>query len=128
MSAVNVTLIGTITPIGTGAAAGEGGPCIIQGQLSLSDAHVDIKPPYPQAPGVPTHPIVPPGGYPHPEHPIVLPPTDPPPTNPPDDNGFIKPPQAEGGWAYHEDYGWGYYPPEGGKPSPAPTPPAPAKK
>lgn len=43
-----------------------------------------------------------------------LPPTtDPPPEGPADDNGFIKPPPPQGGWAYHEQYSWGYYPAPG---------------
>ena|SRR5215831_3562727 len=32
------------------------------------------------------------------------------PTNPPDDNGWLKPPPADGGWGYHQDYGWLYKP------------------
>lgn len=74
-------------------------------------------------PGAPTHPIVPrpehpivlppvePGGPPvdigrpgdpHPEHPIVLP--------PPPAGGAIKPPPPGGGWAYVNQWGWGYFP------------------
>jgi hypothetical protein len=123
MSAVNVTIIGTITPIGAGAAAGEGGPCIIQGQLNLSDLgiwggkpppYVDIAPPYPQAPGVPTHPIVIP----------------PPPTDPPENPEQPKPPPPDGGWGWHPQYGWGYFPGGGGKPQPPASSagPTPTKK
>jgi hypothetical protein len=60
-------------------------------------AHPIYNPPYPsQGPGFPTHPIAPP--------------TEPPPTGEPDEDGFIKAPPASGGWAYHEDYAWLYYP------------------
>jgi len=95
--------------VGGGPMPGGGGP-------------VDPGYGYPERPvdpgyGYPIRPVdpgygVPVGGRPHPEHPIVLPP-DPPPTGPADDNGFIKPPPSDGGWAYHETYGWGMYPKPG---------------
>lgn len=70
---------------------------------------------------MPTPPIpIYPGGTPNP--PGIWGPTDPrpgvgpiippeqPPEGPTDDNGFVKPPPGDGGWSYHETYGWGYYP------------------
>jgi len=53
---------------------------------------------------------------PRPTPPIAIPPDIPQLPNPPptDENGFIKPPPADGGWALHGDYGWLYYPPPGG--------------
>lgn len=76
-------------------------------------------------PGIWGPPTMPPGYWgggmgpgvkpqPHPEHPIVIPPTEQPPTGPADGNGFVKPPPAEGGWGYHETYGWLYDPPATG--------------
>lgn len=110
--------------------------------------HPIVIPPVtpPTSPGVPTHPIVLPGdpswpadtqpplvdpgygypekpvdpgygvpvtGMPHPEHPIYFP-SDPP---PPPESG-VKPPPPEGGWGYHSDYGWGYFPGTGGTAGP----------
>jgi hypothetical protein len=80
-----------------------------------------VAPPYPDQglpgqPPSPAHPIVLPpylpGGPPvtiwpnpvHPAHPIVIPA---PPANPPEG---VKPPPEYGGWGYHPDYGWGYFP------------------
>lgn len=60
---------------------------------------------------------LPPGGPSdaHPEHPIVLPPTDPaPPDELPPNLGVVKPPPPEGGWGYSPAYGWGYFPGKGG--------------
>ena len=84
-----------------------------------------LPPPNGGAPGVPAHPIViPPGqpGYPAhpivippgqpgvPAHPIVLPPT-PPDVSPAPPDMVVKPPPAEGGWAYVSTWGgWGYFP------------------
>jgi len=42
------------------------------------------------------------------------PPVDPPPGGTPDNGGFLKPPPPEGGWGYHQDYGWVYAPGTGG--------------
>lgn len=72
-------------------------------------------------PGFPTPPIV-----------IPTPPGGSPPDGTPDDDGFIKPPPDNGGWAYHEDYGWMFSPSgsSGGKPQPGQPPqqsPPPAK-
>ena len=85
--------------------------------------------------GVGGGPIIPPGGGggsppgiwgpndPRPNPPIAFPPgwvggIPPEGWNPPegsgDDQGFIKPPPENGGWGYHEDYGWGYYPGKSG--------------
>jgi hypothetical protein len=94
-----------------------------------------VAPPYPDhglpppvgiwpSPGHPAHPISPggppPGIWPSPgvpTHPIVIPPTEPPPVGEADKDGFIKPPPAGGGWAYHEDYKW-LYSPSVGSPGP----------
>lgn len=79
------------------------------------------------SPGVPTHPIAPGGpppgiwgggNEPFPTPPIPIypggsPNPPEPPTGTPDEDGFIKPPPAEGGWAYHEDYAWMYAPSPG---------------
>lgn len=52
------------------------------------------------------------GNVPMPSPPIAnvpgLPPMpdEPPPEGPPDQDGFIKPPPPQGGWAYHQTYGW----------------------
>lgn len=64
----------------------------------------------------PSHPIYYPGA--HPEHPIVIPE---PPTEPPDPPDEVKPPPEDGGWGWHPDYGWGYFPMGGGKPQPPGT-------
>lgn len=74
----------------------------------------------PSSPGTPTHPIALPGdpwwGQDlHPAHPIVLPD---PPVNPPTDPTEPKPPPPGGGWGWHPEYGWGYFPMGGGKPQP----------
>jgi hypothetical protein len=58
------------------------------------------------------HPIVIPPGVLHPSHPIVIVPPDPP--------EGAKPPPADGGWGFAPGYGWGYFPPGGGKPQPQP--------
>jgi hypothetical protein len=51
----------------------------------------------------------PPGGE-APDHGLPEPPQQPP-EGPADDNGFIKPPtEGQDSWAYHETYGWGYFP------------------
>lgn len=72
-------------------------------------SHPIFYPPYPTTgPGFPTNPIV-----------IPRPPVEPP-TGGSDEDGFVKPPPADGtGWAYHEDYGW-MYATGGGKPQPGP--------
>lgn len=33
-----------------------------------------------------------------------------PPVDPPDNPDFIKPPPPDGGWGWHPEYGWGYFP------------------
>lgn len=66
----------------------------------------DVKPPEDKPPGIWGGPIDP-----YPGHPLPEPPK--PPTGTPDSDGFIKPPPADGGWAYHKDYAWGYYPKPG---------------
>ena len=53
---------------------------------------------------------------PRPSHPIVIPK---PPVDPPPDPTEPKPPPDDGGWGWHPEYGWGYFPMGGGKPQPA---------
>lgn len=102
----NVVLIGEAMLTGLGVG---GGPIIPPGGGQ------------PPSPGVPTHPIMLPGmpgwGDPHPAHPISLPQ---PPTEPPSNPSEPKPPPPGGGWGWHPEYGWGYFPMQGGKPQPAP--------
>src|SRR5262245_61530061 len=45
-------------------------------------------------------------------------PTEPPPTEPPPNPEEPKPPPPNGGWSWHPEYGWGYFPMQGGKPQP----------
>jgi hypothetical protein len=114
MSAVNVTIIGTIAGVGAGAEDGiKSQPVIIQGQLNLSDLSVGGGPIL-GAPPHPAHPIyLPPGIWgganePFPTPPIVIPkPPDPFPEPPAEGT---KPPPPEGGWGYSPEYGWGYFP------------------
>lgn len=107
----NVVLIGEATL--TGLSVG-GGPIIPPGQPGGGGLH-------------PSHPIALPGdpwwGDPHPAHPIVLPPNITPP-DPPQNPSEPKPPPADGGWGWHPEYGWGYFPMQGGKPQPGPGKPA----
>lgn len=104
----NVVLIGEASLTGVGIG---GGP--LPGGGGSGDAH-------------PEHPIYSPPGIwgptdPRPNNPIsgipglpgYTPPPITPPEGPPDGNGFIKPPPAEGGWAYHQTYAWMYDPPAG---------------
>jgi hypothetical protein len=119
----NVTIVGMASLTGLGVGGGPVKPPLgIWG--GKPPEYVDIGGPAPQP--KPEHPIVlpPPNGGPppeiwpspgHPSHPIVLPPIDnlPPPGGQPDDDGFVKPPPADGGWAYHQEYGWGLYPKPG---------------
>lgn len=70
--------------------------------------HPIVLPPI--EPGGPPVQIWPkPGPFPHPEHPIVLPP---PPggTTPAPPGVTVKPPPADGGWAYVSAWGWGFFP------------------
>ena|SRR5215470_17920316 len=86
---------------------------IIFADASLTGLGVGGGPIYP-APG----PQPPDGGL-HPEHPIIIPPPpiDPPPDLQPPVDITVKPPPPEGGWAYVQPWGWGYYPGPG-KPGP----------
>lgn len=104
-----------------------GGPFKIVGNAARSDVGIGggpVIPPEggekpPWLPGYrPEHPIVLPpifpGGPPidigaHPEHPIVIPP--PPDTTPAPPGMAVKPPPPDGGWAYVQPWGWGYFPP-----------------
>ena len=117
MPAVPVTLNGVIYPKAKhGASKPEA--VVFVGSAWLTGRRPDISPP---------------GDQPHPEHPIFLPPgwenpvppdppidvTPPDPTPPggtPNEDGFVKPPPANGGWAFHEDNGWGYFPASGAGP------------
>ena len=109
MAAINVVLNGVFT---TDAGATNGS---FIGQMAYSDRGVGGGPVLPPSAAHPEHPIVlpkPPSDA-HPEHPIYLP--DPPteiPPGPADDQGWLKPP-PDGGWGYHNVYGWLYNPAEG---------------
>jgi hypothetical protein len=56
--------------------------------------------------------------------PIYLPPEpiEPPPGGGDSAGSIVKPPPATGGWAYSPEFGWGYFPMKGGKPTPPPGP------
>ena len=110
-----VVLIGEASLTGLGVGGGPivpGDPPGIWGPTDPRPSHpINLPPWYPgDPPGIwgPTDP--------RPSHPIVIPkpPTDPPatPTEP-------KPPPADGGWGWHPEYGWGFFPMTGGKPNPA---------
>lgn len=143
MSAVEVTITGVLFD----KYARTGRPVTLVGEAILTGLGVGGGPIYPpeqppsggQPPGIWGGPIDPypdhglPGAQPRPEHPIVMPPDQPPtepPTGPADEDGFIKPPPADGGWAYHNEYGWLYSPgptqagpKKAGPPSPRPMAP-----
>jgi hypothetical protein len=124
MATVPVTLNGVLFPKGR-SANDQPIPCTFVGEAWYTDLGVGGGPIIPppgsgQPPGFPAHPIVPPGGYPHPEHPIVLPPPIDPPI-PPDQlpspvppSSVIKEPPATGGWGLYSDSNgaiyWGYTP------------------
>jgi hypothetical protein len=125
MAAIPITIVGTLT--GKSTKEGEASATeqvMIVGIASLTDLQVGGGP---MAPGQPTHPIYYPpgiwggGNVPMPTPPISgipgLPGYEPPPdiSQPPPEGA--KPPPAGGGWGYHPDYGWGYFP-AGGKPQP----------
>lgn len=124
MAAVKITINGVICDMYGRTISG---PVKIVGEAMYSDRGVGGGPlpgggaPVDPGYGYPEYPVDPGYGVPerprppsdaHPEHPIVLPPDEPPPTNPPDSDGFLKPP-PEGGWGYHQVYGWLYNPAEG---------------
>lgn len=125
----NITFSGVAAIAGLGVG---GGPIVGYPAHPIAPGgappHVDIEPPKPQPPAGggehPAHPIelppVEPGGPPveiwpkppggqHPEHPIVLPP-EPPDVTPSPPGIAVKPPPADGGWAYVRSWGWGYFP------------------
>jgi len=98
-------------------------PGIWGGPPLYPDQGLPGQPPFPsQGPGFPTPPIylppVQPGGPPlviwgpgdpRPQPPIHLPP-EPPDVSPAPPGTSVKPPPADGGWAYVERWGWGYFP------------------
>jgi hypothetical protein len=68
MAAVNVTIVGNLTKMGTGSSNDANGPVMIIGQATLTGLEVGGGPMQPG--GIfPSHPIAP-GGGPHPGHPI----------------------------------------------------------
>jgi len=103
-------------------------PVVLIGEASLTGLGIGggpIGPPQqpPGSPGVPIHPIWGPPGFnpPGPGMPPgigggpIIPPDQPPPDlTPPPPDMAIKPPPPEGGWAYVQPWGWGYYPGTGG--------------
>lgn len=106
----NVVLIGEATLTGLGVGGGPVYPPAGGGGWPSHPEHP--IPPRPEHPIV-LPPIVP-GGPPidigaHPEHPIVLPP-QPPDVVPSPPGIAVKPPPADGGWAYVSTWGWGYFP------------------
>lgn len=119
-----VTLMGEayLSGVGVGGGPMPGGPPLgIWGGGGVGN-YPDAGLPGPQ-PGGPTHiwggPFLPPyatTGPGFPTNPIVIP--RPPvdfPTPPVEGN---KPPPEGGGWGYSAEYGWGYFPMQGGKPQP----------
>lgn len=133
MSGVNVTITGVLFDRLNRTAQN----VTLIGEALLSDLEVGGgpiippprpggRPPNPDLPGKPTHPIPP-----IPEHPIVLPPGGgTPPTEPPIDPP-TQPPQPSWSWVWNPQTDWiPAYVPEGGKPHPVPpgpgvpTPPA----
>jgi phospholipid/cholesterol/gamma-HCH transport system substrate-binding protein len=132
MAAVPITLIGAVTyDNGNVQNVTFNGVAALAG-LSVGGGPAEPPPTIWPGPGRPTHPIAP-GGQPpgiwpppgQPAHPIVLPPIEPggppvvwppdarpehpiaPPPPPPEG---VKPPPEGGGWGYHPDYGWGFFP------------------
>lgn len=107
MAAVNITINGVICDLYGRTITG---PVKIVGEAMYSDRQVGGGPMPPGEGGAPPDlgiwPNPPEGIAPHPEHPIVYPPTEPPPDGPPDSDGFIKAPPAGGGWGFHQTYGW----------------------
>lgn len=115
MAAIKATFNGVIIDLYGRVISG---PVKIVGELMYSDRGVGGGP-LPGGPGDGGGGGDPPGIWggpidPYPDHglPVPQPPIKPP-EGPADDNGFIKPPPAEGGWAYHQTYGWMYDPPAG---------------
>lgn len=107
-------------------------PVVLIGEASLQNVGIGGGPIIPSEPPLgiwgPTDPRPGwglPGDQPRPEHPIFYPPgiwgpndprptppihIPPMPTEPPEDPGMVKPPPADGGWGWHPEYGWGYFP------------------
>ena len=138
MAAVEVTISGVLYDKQSRTTR----PVVIIGEASLTGLGVGGGPIQPPdqgegPPGIwgptdprPSHPIAgipgfpgynPPGIWgpndPRPTPPIHIPPMPP---DPPDNVEEPKPPPEDGGWGWHPEYGWGYFPMGGGKPNPAP--------
>jgi hypothetical protein len=96
------------------------------GEMSYTDLSVGGGPIFPPPgggpPGAPIHPIWGPPGIDFPDRPGYPPvaghPLPPIPPDPPSNPGEPKPPPPGGGWGWHPEYGWGYFPMGGGKPQP----------
>ena len=102
-----------------------GEPVVLYGMASIVGLEVGGGPVYPPdqgGGGGGEHPAFPiwgppgsnfPGGPGYPPvagHPLPEPPQQPP-EGPADESGFIKPPvEGQPSWAYHSDFGWGWYP------------------
>lgn len=120
MAAVNITISGVICDKYGRTIT----PCTIVGDATITGLGVGGGP-MPPGEGGGSPPLGIWGGAnePFPTPPIAnvpgLPPTiDPPPVNPPDNPTEGKPPPPGGGWGWHPEYGWGYFPMGGGKPQP----------
>lgn len=133
MAAIPIYIVGTITT--AAPKSGEVDPsgikqCVIHGLASIEGLSVGGGPIYPPPGGEkppqppvgiwpgpgPIYPIMP-----HPEHPIVLPPSGGgPPTEPPTEPP-TQPPSSNWEWVWSPIYGWhpGYVP--GDKPQPPPV-------
>jgi hypothetical protein len=104
-------------------------PVVFYGMASYADREIGGGPVYPPdqgGGGEPPYPQFPIAGYPdfpYPSQPIYRPgypggspppsgrPPEQPPEGPVDDSGFIKPPvEGQASWAYHSEFGWGWYP------------------
>ena len=106
-------------------------PVVLIGEASLTGLEIGGGPVVPGAPPGIWGPTDPRPGYGLPgEPPVIWGPGDPrptppihipkPPTDPPIDPTVPKPPPEGGGWGWHPEYGWGYFPMTGGKPHPIP--------
>lgn len=111
-STCSVTIVGVASLTGLGVGGGPAQPPL--GMWGPSDP----RPTNPIAgwnPGTGTWPTPPTGSGGGPVDPGYSPPwaqvpTEPPPTGEAGEDGFLKPPPEDGGWGYHEEYGWLYSP------------------